>query len=180
MNAVARRPGSSLGKAKSAAQKPQEKNEGRARPGWDIKGMIVDERRKVSLLRGKLQEKHEELHHTHRQLREASESVADFEKMLEGLYTRLEAKETECRELREEATGAKDQIGRLSTTLDSLRREHDSLVASADSLTEQIMSQKREQVNDTVQLYMAQLPSTLHKYRFVELQQKLDALFEPS
>ena len=36
------------------------------------------------------------------------------------------------------------------------------------------------QVTDTVQLYIAQLPSTLHKYRFVELQQKLDALFAPS
>ena len=55
--------------------------------------MMVDEKRKVSLLRGKLQEKHEELHHTHRQLREASDSVTDFEKMIEGLYTRLEAKE---------------------------------------------------------------------------------------
>jgi hypothetical protein len=27
------------------------------------------------------------------------------------------------------------------------------------------------------QLYMAQLPSTLHKYRFIELQGKLDSLF---
>ena len=50
-------------------------------------------------------------------------------------------------------------------------------MASADTLSGQIISQKREQVRDTIQLYMAQMPSTLHKYRYVELQGKLDALF---
>ena len=173
-----------------------------SRPGWDVKvrranpanhivparphlqlmrpcaqGKMADEKRKVSVLKAQLAEKDEELQVMERKLREANESVADFEKMLDGLYTRLEAKETECRELQDETTSNREQIGRLTTTLDSLRREHDSLVASADTLSGQIISQKREQVRDTIQLYMAQMPSTLHKYRYVELQGKLDALF---
>ena len=147
------------------------------RPGWDVKGKMADEKRKVSVLKAQLREKEEELAATERKLRESTESVADFEKMLDGLYTRLEAKETQCRELQEEVNSSREQIGRLTTTLDSLRREHDSLVGSADTLSEQIINQKRDQVRDTVQLYMAQLPSTLHKYRYVELQGKLDALF---
>jgi chromosome segregation ATPase len=106
--------------------------------------------------------------------------VTDYEKMLDGLYARLEAKETECRELREEQTASREQIGRLTTTLDSLRREHDSLVSSADTLTDQLLKQKREQVCDTIQLYLAQLPSTVHKYRYIELQNKIDALFVQS
>ena len=83
------------------------------------------------------------------------ESVADYEKMLEGLYTRLEAKDKECRELREQNTKNREQIGRLTTSLDSLRREHDSLVSSADNLSEQIISRKREQVHDTIQVQPA-------------------------
>ena len=170
---VSRRPRSAnAGLPSAAAQSAQE-----GRPGWDIKGKMADEKRKTSVLKAQLLEKDEELAATERRLREATESVADFEKMLDGLYTRLEAKETLCRELTEEVNSSREQIGRLTTTLDSLRREHDSLVGSADTLSEQIINQKREQVRDTIQLYMAQLPSTLHKYRYVELQGKLDALF---
>lgn len=170
---VHRRPRSAH--AASAIHDSPTKSSGR--PGWDVKGKMADEKRKVSVLKAQLQEKEEELATTERKLRESTESVADFEKMLDGLYTRLEAKETQCRELQEEVNSSREKIGRLTTTLDSLRREHDSLVGSADTLSEQIISQKREQVRDTVQLYMAQLPSTLHKYRYVELQGKLDALF---
>ena len=168
---VHRRPRSATAGLPSAAA--QSAAEGR--PGWDIKGKMADEKRKTSVLKAQLLEKDEELAATERKLREATESVADFEKMLDGLYTRLEAKETLCRELTEEVNTSREQIGRLTTTLDSLRREHDSLVGSADTLSEQIINQKREQVRDTIQLYMAQLPSTLHKYRYVELQGKLDA-----
>jgi hypothetical protein len=173
---VSRRPRSASA-AGTAARAAASGGPASGRPGWDVKGKMADEKRKVSVLKAQLQEKEEELAATERKLRESSESVADFEKMLDGLYTRLEAKETQCRELQEEANSSREQIGRLTTTLDSLRREHDSLVGSADTLSEQIINQKREQVRDTVQLYMAQLPSTLHKYRYVELQGKLDALF---
>lgn len=78
-------------------------------------GMMADEKRKTQLLKAKLQEKQDFLEQTNRNLREKEESggrgtaahshlaavgadrapvltVADYEKMLEGLYTRLEAK----------------------------------------------------------------------------------------
>lgn len=49
---------------------------------------------------------------------------------------------------------------------------------TADSLTSDLMEKKRAEVMECCKLYIAALPSTLHKYRFVELQTRLDALFE--
>ena len=114
VNVTPRRPPSAKAGRSPAAGRasPAVPGESPRRPGWDLKGMMVDEKRKVSLLRGKLQEKHEELHHAHRQLREASESVADFEKTLSGLYARLETKEAECRELRSHQASSTEQVVR--------------------------------------------------------------------
>jgi hypothetical protein len=47
---------------------------GGKRASWDVKGMMADEKRKTILLKAKLQEKHEHLEETHRNLRETSES----------------------------------------------------------------------------------------------------------
>ena len=151
--------------------------DGVRRKPWDTKGSLTDERNRVRLLRAKLDQKVAELDDAHRRLREATQTVASFETMSEDLYARLEAKQSECRQLSSENAAHTEELDLLSSRHDALQAEHEALLESSRTLAQRILDRKREQVDDTIQLYMASLPSTLHKYRFVDLKNRLDAVF---